>query len=57
LISRKKLSCGFAEKEEDDYFPLRRRKGLIFKQRLQGRTAFGQTPAAEPSQGSEKWQT
>jgi len=22
LISRKKLSCGFAEKEEDDYFPL-----------------------------------
>lgn len=34
---------GFAAKEEDDYFPYRRRKCLFFGLPLQGRTAFGQT--------------
>jgi hypothetical protein len=44
LISRKKLSHGFAGAAEDDYFPLRRRKDLFFRLPFQGRTAFGQTP-------------
>jgi hypothetical protein len=44
LISRKKLSRGFAEAAEHDYFSWRCRKDLFFRKPLQGRTAFGQTP-------------
>ena len=48
-----KTSRRFAVAMDDDYFPLRCRRDLFFEMPLQGRTAFGQTPSAEPSQGRE----
>ncbi|PMX00239.1 hypothetical protein C1X59_14990 [Pseudomonas sp. FW215-R2] len=53
MISHKKLIDGFAGKEEEGYCPQRCRTDLFFIKALQGRTAFGQTPSAEPHNKEE----